>query len=79
LFAGWGRLWCRGFRVFVPAKDRKRHEELVNKAMGPVWEANHIWLIILIVILFNAFPKVYTQYSIYFHIPIDVDVNWDCI
>ena len=56
--------------LFVPKKDRKRHEELVTKAMGPVWEANHIWLIILIVILFNAFPKVYTQYSIYFHIPL---------
>jgi cytochrome bd ubiquinol oxidase subunit II len=55
---------------FVPRKGRKRHEELVNKAMGPVWEANHIWLIILIVILFNAFPQVYTQYSIYFHIPL---------
>jgi cytochrome bd ubiquinol oxidase subunit II len=56
--------------LFVPQKNRKRHEELVTKAMGPVWEANHIWLIILIVILFNAFPKVYTQYSIYFHIPL---------
>jgi len=56
--------------LFVPKKDRKKHEELVHKAMGPVWEANHIWLIILIVIMFNAFPKVYTQYSIYFHIPL---------
>ena len=55
---------------FVPKNNRKRHEELVNKAMGPVWEANHIWLIILIVILFNAFPQVYTQYSIYFHVPL---------
>ena len=56
--------------LFVPKKNRKRHEELVNHAMGPVWEANHIWLIIIIVILFNAFPSVYTQYSIYFHIPL---------
>jgi cytochrome bd ubiquinol oxidase subunit II len=56
--------------LFVPQKDHHRHEELVNKAMGPVWEANHIWLIILIVILFNAFPKVYTEYSIYFHVPL---------
>jgi len=23
--------------LFVPKKDRKRHEELVTKAMGPVW------------------------------------------
>jgi cytochrome d ubiquinol oxidase subunit II len=56
--------------LFVSRKNRKRHEEIVNKAMGPVWEANHIWLIILIVILFNAFPRVYTQYSIYFHVPL---------
>jgi cytochrome bd ubiquinol oxidase subunit II len=56
--------------LFVSKKYRKRHEELITKAMGPVWEANHIWLIILIVILFNAFPKVYTQYSIYFHVPL---------
>jgi cytochrome d ubiquinol oxidase subunit II len=58
------------FEFFVPKKDHHRHEQLVNKAMGPVWEANHIWLIILIVILFNAFPKVYTEYSIYFHVPL---------
>jgi cytochrome d ubiquinol oxidase subunit II len=56
--------------IFVPKKKRRRHEELVNKAMGPVWEANHIWLIILIVILFNGFPKVYTECSIYFHVPL---------
>ncbi len=55
---------------FVPKQYRKRHEELVAHAMGPVWEANHIWLILLIVILFNAFPQVYTQCSIYFHVPL---------
>ena len=55
---------------FVRKKDHKRHEQLVTKAMGPVWEANHIWLIILIVILFNGFPAVYTEFSIYFHIPL---------
>jgi cytochrome d ubiquinol oxidase subunit II len=55
---------------FTRKKHHKRHEELVAKAMGPVWEANHIWLIILIVILFNGFPTVYTEYSIYFHIPL---------
>jgi cytochrome d ubiquinol oxidase subunit II len=62
---GAGALEC-----FIPRKHRKRHEEMVSKAMGPVWEANHIWLIILIVILFNGFPSVYTQCSIYFHIPL---------
>lgn len=56
--------------LFVAAKDRRKHEEVVKEAMGPVWEANHMWLIIMIVILFVGFPKVYAQVSIYLHIPI---------
>ncbi|WP_307724824.1 cytochrome d ubiquinol oxidase subunit II [Chryseobacterium rhizosphaerae] len=26
------------------------------QAMGPIWEANHMWLILVIVILFVGFP-----------------------
>jgi len=42
----------------------------VSKAMAPVWEANHMWLIIAIVILFNGFPKAYTTLSTNLHIPV---------
>ena len=56
--------------IFFPSKNREKYREIVMKAMGPVWEANHIWLIILIVILFNGFPKAYAGLSIYFHIPL---------
>ena len=28
----------------------------VAEAMGPVWEANHVWLIFMITGLFTAFP-----------------------
>ncbi|NJM16155.1 MAG: cytochrome d ubiquinol oxidase subunit II, partial [Bacteroidales bacterium] len=42
----------------------------ISKAMGPVWEANHIWLIIAIVILFNGFPQVYSTISTVLHIPL---------
>ena len=54
----------------VPADKKRRHEEVVAQAMGPVWEANHMWLIIVVVILFVAFPRVYSQVSIYLHIPL---------
>lgn len=43
---------------------------LTKIAMGPVWEANHMWVIIAVVILFNGFPQIYSQASIYFHIPL---------
>ena len=42
----------------------------VSKAMAPVWEANHMWLIIAVVILFNGFPKAYTVLSTHLHIPV---------
>ena len=48
----------------------KRGINTISKAIAPVWEANHIWLIVVIVILFNAFPKVYSTVALYLHIPI---------
>jgi cytochrome d ubiquinol oxidase subunit II len=42
----------------------------ISKAIAPVWEANHIWIILVVVILFNGFPKVYTSITTYLHIPL---------
>ncbi|WPP50798.1 cytochrome d ubiquinol oxidase subunit II [Catalinimonas niigatensis] len=36
----------------------------------PVWEANHVWLILVIVIIFMGFPRVYTVLSTALHIPL---------
>ncbi|NBV41966.1 cytochrome d ubiquinol oxidase subunit II [bacterium] len=43
---------------------------ITKLALGPVWEANHIWLIIAVVILFNGFPPAYAKISTIFHIPL---------
>lgn len=48
----------------------KRSEHTITKAIAPVWEANHIWLILVVVIVFNGFPKVYATLSNSLHIPI---------
>jgi cytochrome d ubiquinol oxidase subunit II len=32
------------------------HRAALARAIGPVWEANHVWLIVLIVILFTCLP-----------------------
>jgi cytochrome bd ubiquinol oxidase subunit II len=56
--------------LFSVKKYAEDERKVINSAMGPVWEANHIWLIIVIVILFMGFPKVYTEISIYLHIPL---------
>lgn len=47
-----------------------RGTKAISKAIAPVWEANHVWLILAIVILFSAFPLVYATISTALHIPL---------
>lgn len=56
--------------ITTQSKMRDRIRATTYKTIGPVWEANHMWLIITIVILFVGFPKVYTLLSIHLHIPL---------
>jgi cytochrome bd ubiquinol oxidase subunit II len=48
----------------------RRQEPTISKAIAPVWEANHIWLILAVVILFTGFPAVYASLSLVLHIPL---------
>ncbi len=48
----------------------KKSVSVISQAIAPVWEANHIWLILAVVILFNGFPPVYTTLTTYLHIPL---------
>ncbi|NJD61829.1 MAG: cytochrome d ubiquinol oxidase subunit II [Deltaproteobacteria bacterium] len=43
---------------------------LVARAIGPVWETNHIWVIIAVVVLFTAFPRAYAVISTSLFLPI---------
>jgi cytochrome bd ubiquinol oxidase subunit II len=56
--------------LFSSPKSKIITRKLMYRIMGPIWEANHMWLIISIVILFVGFPVVYTTVSIYLHIPL---------
>ncbi|MFA6276179.1 MAG: cytochrome d ubiquinol oxidase subunit II [Pedobacter sp.] len=56
--------------LFTSSKNRSKTRKTMYHAIGPVWEANHMWLIITVVILFVAFPKIYSTMSVYLHIPL---------
>jgi cytochrome d ubiquinol oxidase subunit II len=43
---------------------RDGHRAALARAIGPVWEANHVWLIFLIVLLFTCFPAAYARASV---------------
>jgi cytochrome d ubiquinol oxidase subunit II len=58
--------------LFTSSKNKKKTSQAMYHAIGPIWEANHMWLIIAIVILFVGFPVIYTTMSIYLHIPLAI-------
>jgi cytochrome d ubiquinol oxidase subunit II len=46
--------------------------ELIAHAIGPVWEANHVWLIVIVVLLFTSFPEAFTVVMTTLHIPLSL-------
>jgi cytochrome d ubiquinol oxidase subunit II len=46
--------------------------EAIAHAIGPIWEANHVWLIFVIVLVFTAFPPVFAALSIALYIPLSL-------
>jgi cytochrome bd ubiquinol oxidase subunit II len=53
-----------------PKAQRQRHA--IVDAIAPIWEANHVWLILVVVLLFTAFPRAFSVIMIALHIPITV-------
>ena len=51
-----------------PRKETQR--SLVEHAIGPIWEANHVWLILVVVLLFSCFPPAFADLMIALHVPI---------
>ena len=56
--------------IFTGKKHIQTVKRTTYRSIGPIWEANHMWLIIAIVILFVGFPTIYSTISIYLHIPL---------
>lgn len=48
----------------------RRSSKTISNVIGPVWEANHVWLILAVTILFVGFPPIYSTITLYLHIPI---------
>lgn len=46
--------------------------EVIAHAIGPIWEANHVWMIIAVVLLFTAFPPAFAHVMTYLHVPVSL-------
>lgn len=56
--------------LFATGPTKARQRALIEHAIGPIWEANHIWLILVIVLLFGAFPPAFALLSTALHVPL---------
>lgn len=56
--------------LFAFGPRARKQRTLIAEAISPVWEANHVWLILVIVILFTAFPPAFAAIATALHIPI---------
>ncbi|MBA2681212.1 MAG: cytochrome d ubiquinol oxidase subunit II, partial [Ktedonobacteraceae bacterium] len=55
---------------FAFGSQAKKERSLILKAVGPIWEANNVWLIYLVVGLYTAFPVVSSILSTALFLPL---------
>lgn len=66
--AGLWDLTAGGARTGEPVRA------LIDHAIGPVWEANHTWLIFCLVILWSGFPSAFAAIATTLYIPLGIAV-----
>lgn len=48
----------------------RRPRALIDRSIGPVWEANHVWLIFCLVVLWTSFPTAFAAIMTTLYIPL---------
>src|SRR5262245_53745272 len=56
--------------LLASGERARKQRAAIAEAIGPIWEANHVWLILVIVLLFTAFPRAFAVMMTALHIPI---------
>src|ERR1035438_7604922 len=61
-----GGMW--DLLAFGPRASKQR--KAIADAIGPIWEANHVWLILVVVLLFTGFPAGFAGMMTALNIPL---------
>ncbi len=54
------------------ARRGARARAVIERSIGPVWEANHVWLIFIFVVTWSAFPTAYASIMLTLFVPLTV-------
>ena len=52
------------------ARRGERPREVIDHSIAPVWEANHVWLIFIFVVLWTGFPEAYASIMLTVFVPL---------
>jgi len=52
------------------AERGERPRALIQRSLTPVWEANHVWLIFILVVLWTAFPPAFSAIMTTLYVPL---------
>jgi len=66
-----GGLWDL---VAGDAEKGERPRALIQRSLTPVWEANHVWLIFILVVLWTAFPEAFGAVMSTLYVPLALAV-----
>lgn len=58
------------WEIFARGPHAQEQRRAIAEAMGPVWEANHVWLIAVLIFLFTAFPIAFATIGTALFIPL---------
>ena len=50
----------------------ERPRDAIEHSIGPVWEANHVWLVFIFVILWTSFPEAYASITLTLFVPLAI-------
>jgi cytochrome d ubiquinol oxidase subunit II len=48
--------------------------DVIDRSIGPVWEANHVWLIFILVLTWTGFPEAYASIMLTLYVPLTIAV-----
>ncbi len=54
------------------AQRGERPRAVAAHSIGPVWEANHVWLIFILVVLWTGFPEAFASITLTLYVPLSL-------
>ena len=60
------------WHTLLPGENRRALRDHTYHAMGPVWEANHVWLIFVLVVVWTAYPEAFGAIFSTLYVPLFV-------